>query len=192
MRNNILPIALLLIVLMASGVFAQTQNPAGNKVSKPGAPGANARGEVSAPSKLPMKPSALNPETLRLMEMIEKKNRELKKREAELLLREKNLEALEQKVRADLKKIEDALIRSEEQVGIKRDLIEKNVNSLTKVYSAMKPQEAATLLESLDQGIAIQIISRMKSKVAGKIMGKMNTRVAKNISESIAGKPGTR
>ena len=126
------------------------------------------------------------------MELIEKKNRELKKREAELLLREKNLESLEQKVRADLKKIETALIRSEEQVGIKRDLIEKNVNSLVKVYSAMKPQEAATLLESLDQGIAIQIISRMKSKVAGKILGKMKIRVAKHISESIAGKPGNR
>jgi len=107
-------------------------------------------------------------------------------------LREKNLETLEQKVRADLKKIEDALIRSEEHVGIKRDLIEKNINSLTKVYSAMKPREAATLLESLDQGIAIQIISRMKSKVAGKILGKMKTRVAKNISESIAGKPKNR
>jgi len=191
-RNNILPIILLMAVLLAPGVSAQAQNPTGNRGadSKQGSPGSNAKGEAS--SRLPMKPSALNPETLRLMELIEKKNRELKKREAELLLREKNLESLEQKVRADLKKIEEALIRSEEQVGIKRDLIEKNVNSLAKVYAAMKPKEAATLLESLDQGIAIQIISRMKSKVAGKILGKMNTRVAKNISESIAGKPRKR
>jgi len=193
-RNKILPILLSLIVLLASGVSAQSQYPTGNTGTdlKQGGPGSNAKGEVSSSSKLPRKPSALNPETLRLMELIEKKNRELKKREAELLLREKNLESLEQKVRADLKKIETALIRSEEQVGIKRELIEKNVNSLVKVYSAMKPQEAATLLESLDQGIAIQIISRMKSKVAGKILGKMNIRVAKHISESIAGKPRNR
>jgi len=191
-RNNNLPIILLMAVLLALGVSAQAQNPTGNTGadSKQRSPGSNAKDEVS--SRLPMKPSALNPETLRLMELIEKKNRELKKREAELLLREKNLESLEQKVRADLNKIEEALIRSEEQVGIKRDLIEKNVNSLAKVYAAMKPKEAATLLESLDQGIAIQIISRMKSKVAGKILGKMNTRVAKNISESIAGKPRKR
>ena len=187
-RNYILPIPLILIVVL--GVSAQAQNQTGTPgaVSKQGAPGSN----LKEAGKLPRKPSALNPETLRLMEMIEKKHRELKKREAELLLREKNLEALEQKVRADLNKIEEALIRSEELVGIKRDLIEKNVISLMKVYSAMKPQEAATLLESLDQAIAIQIISRMKSKVAGKILGKMNTRVAKNISESIAGKPRKR
>lgn len=189
-RNYILTMAL--TTLLVSGISAQAQIPNGTPGtdSKQGRFGSNPKSEPA--SKLPGKPSALNPATLRLMEMIEKKNRELKKRETGLLLREKNLELLEQKVRADLKKIEDALIRSEEQVGIKRDLIEKNIISLVKIYSAMKPQEASTLLENLDQAIAIQIISRMKSKVAGKIMGKMDTRVAKNISESIAGKPKNR
>ncbi len=113
-RNNILPLVLLLIVLLAAGVSVQAQNPTGTMGAdlKPGRPGSNAKGQVSAPSKLPIKPSALNPKTLRLMEMIEKKNRELKTREAELLLREKNLESLEQKVRADLKKIEPPRSRS--------------------------------------------------------------------------------
>lgn len=189
-RNYILTMAL--TALLASGVSVQAQSTVG----KPGDDLKQSRSgsdpNSKPASKLPGKLSALNPETLRLMEMIEKKTRELKKRETELLLREKNLELLKQKVRADLKKIEDALIRSEEQVGIKRNLIEKNINALVKIYSAMKPQEASTLLESLDQAIAIQIISRMKSKVAGKIMGKMDTRVAKNISESIAGKPKDR
>lgn len=189
-RNYIITMAL--TTLLVSGVSVQAQPPAGEPGAdlKQGHSGLNPNSK--SPSKLPGKPSALNPATLRLMEMIEKKNWELKKRETGLLLREKNLELLEQKVRADLKKIEDALIRSEEQVGIKRDLIEKNIIALVKIYSAMKPQEASTLLENLDQAIAIQIISRMKSKVAGKIMGKMDTRVAKNISESIAGKPKSR
>jgi len=138
--------------------------------------------------RLPQKASSLNPETLRMIEMIEKKSRELKKREQELLLREENLKLLEEKVRADLKKIEEALARSEEQVGIKRDLIEKNVKSLVKVYSAMKATEAAPLLESMDEAIAIQIISRMKSKIAGKVLARMNKQVAKTISEKIAGK----
>lgn len=137
---------------------------------------------------LPANTSPLNPETLRLIEMIEKKNRNLKKREEDLLLRERNLKLLGEKVRADLDKIEEALRRSEEQVGIKRDLIEKNVKSLVKVYSAMKPAEAATLLEKMDEGIAIQILSRMKSKTAGKVMAKMNTKVARTLTEKIAGK----
>lgn len=68
-------------------------------------------------------------------------------------------------------------------MGIKRDLIDKNVNNLVKVYSAMKSAEAARLLETLDEGVAIQIVSRMKSKTAGSVLGKMDTKVAKRISE---------
>ena len=49
----------------------------------------------------------------RLLEMIERKNRELKKREEELLLKEKNLEVLEKKILSDLQKIEEALARIE-------------------------------------------------------------------------------
>ncbi len=138
--------------------------------------------------ELPPEPPGINPETLRLMDMIERKNRDLKRREKEMVLREKNLLALEAKVKGDLAKIELALTRSEEQVGIKRDLIEKNVNNLVKVYSAMKAAEAARLLEKLDEGVAIQIVSRMKSKTAGKVLGKMGIEVAKRISERIAGK----
>jgi flagellar motility protein MotE (MotC chaperone) len=73
-------------------------------------------------------------------------------------------------------------------VGIKKDLIEKNVKALVKAYSNMKPVQAAALLERMDEGIAIIIISRMKSRVAGKVLGAMNTRIAKGISEKIAGK----
>jgi len=140
------------------------------------------------PPQLPPQPASVSPETLRLLEMIERKNRELKKREEELLLKEKNLEALEKKVLSDLQKIEEALARSEEMVGIKKDLIEKNVKALVKAYSNMKPVQAAALLESMDEGTAIIIISRMNSRVAGKVLGAMKTKIAKNISEKIAGK----
>ena len=140
------------------------------------------------PPQLPTQPASVSPETLRLLEMIERKNRELKKREEELFLKEKNLEALEKKILSDLQKIEEALTRSEEMVGIRKDLIEKNVKSLVKAYSNMKPVQAAALLERMDEATAIIIISRMKSRVAGKVLGAMNTRIAKNISEKIVGK----
>ena len=144
------------------------------------------------PPQLPTQPASVSPETLRLLEMIERKNQELKKRQEELLLKEKNLQALEKKVLSDLQKIEEALARSEEMVGIKKDLIEKNVKALVKAYSNMKPVQAAALLEDMDEGIAIIFFSRMNSRVAGKVLGAMNTRVAKNISEKIAGKKSDR
>ena len=149
---------------------------------------AYAQNSQTEPPQLPTQPASVSPETLRLLEMIERKNRELKKREEELFLKEKNLEALETKILSDLQKIEEALTRSEEMVGIRKDLVEKNVKALVKAYSNMKPVQAAALLERMDEATAIIIISRMNSRVAGKVLGAMNTRIAKNISEKIAGK----
>jgi len=144
-------------------------------------------GTVSLPGA--DKPRAeMTMETFRMLDMIEKKNRELEKREEELALREKNLKELEKKVQADLQKIEEALARSEELVGIRSDLIQKNVESLVEMYSNMKAAEAATLMENMDVEIAVQILSQMKSRDAGAVLGKMNTQVAKNITEKIAGK----
>jgi flagellar motility protein MotE (MotC chaperone) len=168
----------IIALTLLAGSWAYAQNS-----QTPPAPQAQ-----TEPPQLPTQPASVSPETLRLLEMIERKNRELKKREEELLLKEKNLEALEKKILSDLQKIEDALTRSEEMVGIRKDLIEKNVKALVKAYSNMKPVQAAALLERMDEGTAIIIISRMKSRVAGKVLGAMNTRIAKNISEKIAGK----
>lgn len=184
----------LVALLAGTWAYAQNAQPRTPAVQSPGSPAPNAETQRSTlqaptePPQLPTQPASVSPETLRLLEMIERKNRELKKREEELLLKEKNLQALEQKILADLQKIEEALARSEAMVGIKKDLIEKNVKLLVKAYSHMKPVQAASLLERMDQDIAIIIISRMKSRVAGKVLGAMNTRIAKGISEKIAGK----
>jgi len=166
------------VLLAGSWVYAQNSQTAPKPTPQ----------AQTEPPQLPTPPASVSPETLRLLEMIERKNRELKKREEELFLKEKNLEALEIKVLSDLQKIEEALTRSEELVGIRKGLIEKNVKALVKAYSNMKPVQAAALLERMDEATAIIIISRMNSRVAGKVLGAMNTRIAKNISEKIAGK----
>lgn len=144
-------------------------------------------GKVQEKAALPSPVSGVSPETFRMIEMIEKKNRDLKKREAEIALKERRLQTLEGEIRQDLKKIDDAIARSREQIGIQKNLIKKNVDGLIKAYSAMKPQEAAILLEALNENLAIQILSGMKSKVAGKVFSKLDVQVAKNISEKLAG-----
>ncbi len=140
--------------------------------------------KVALPDPVP----GVSPETFRLIEMIEKKNRDLKRREAEIMLKEQRLKTLEQNILKDLKKIEDAIARSDQQIGIQKNLIKENVAGLIKAYSAMKPQEAAKLLEAINEDLAIQILSGMKSKVAGQVLSKLNVRVAKNISEKLAGR----
>ncbi len=148
--------------------------------------------EEKAAPVLPPAQAKISPETLRMLEVIEKKNRELKNREEKMRVKEETLKNLELKLQADLKKIDNALAKSREEFGMRRNFVDKNLDSLVKVYSAMKPADAANLLGALDEDISVQIISRMKHKTAGSVMGKMDTQVAKKISEKIAGKKATR
>ena len=172
-------------------VWAQEESPKEEtplKLEEPGEDGVKEEQPPKAPPKLPRPASSLNPETLRLMEMIDQKNKDLKKKEEELVIKEQALRNLEEKVMADLKKIEDAIAKSRAELGLRNEVVEKNMVSLVKVYSAMKPANAASLLSSLDEDVSVQILSRMKHKTAGQILGRMNPKVAKNISEKLAGK----
>ena len=138
--------------------------------------------------QLPGQVPGVSPETFRMIETIENKNRELKKREEELSIKEVRLEALEAKVRKDLEKIEKSISESKEQMGLQDEKTKKNVAALIKVYSSMKPEEAANLVEAIDEGLALKIVSGMKSKIAGQVLSKLDVQVAKRISEKLAGK----
>lgn len=142
---------------------------------------------VAPPPSEPRRAQPVSLETLRLMEKIEQKTRELKKREEEVRVKEQQLKSLEQKVRADLQETNKAVKRFEELLGISEGAHEEKLDSLAKMYSSMRPEDAAPLLEAIDEKIAIQLISRMKAKIAGQVMSRLNTKVAKSISEKIAG-----
>ena len=139
--------------------------------------------KIALPTGMP----AVNPETFRMIETIEKKNRELKLREEELRIKELRIKAIEAKVNKDLEKIEKGLSQSKQQLGDQEKKNKKNIDALIKVYSSMKPGEAASLIEAIDHDLALKIVSGMKSKIAGKVLSQLDVEVAKRISETLAG-----
>ena len=73
--------------------------------------------KIQLPGQMPaVSPEAFS-ETFRMIETIENKNRELKKREEELRIKQTLLEALEAKVRKDLDKIEKNISESKKHPG---------------------------------------------------------------------------
>ncbi len=138
--------------------------------------------------ELPKQMPAVNPETFRMIETIEKKNRELKRREEELRIKELRLKAIEAKVSKDLEKIEKGISDSKLQFGAQDEKAKENVEALVKVYSSMKAEEAAKLIEAIDEDLALKIVSGMKSKIAGQVLSRLDVKVAKRISETLAGK----
>ncbi len=131
------------------------------------------------------RPQTVNVETLRLIERIETKTKELKKREEAVKLKEQQLKDLEKKVKKDLKKIEDAINQGQVLLGISEDLNQENLDLLVNIYSSMRPEDAAPLIGALDERIGIPIISRMKSKIAAQILSQMDPKAVKVISEKL-------
>ena len=81
----------------------------------------------------------------------------------------------------------------ETRTGISNMLQERStqdaekVETLVQVYSNMKPSNAAKVLESLDEDLAVEIIGRMKKKNAAEVLNLMKPEKAQVFSEKFAG-----
>lgn len=120
---------------------------------------------------------------------------ELSRRQAELDRREKAVAAREEKLALYEKDVTDKIAQLE-QVGktLKDELKKSNAASdeaaasLAKVYGAMKPAEAAPILDQLDEATALRILTRMKEKQVGEILPLMTRDRAIVLTRSLAGR----
>ena len=110
---------------------------------------------------------------------VETRMLELEAREAALrVLEEDILEKIE-----ELKKLREAAVAAilpEEQEQAEQ------LQTLIKFYQAMKPKNAARLLEKLPPRLAARLLGAMQSRTAGKILNVMNTDRAVVISKLMA------
>jgi flagellar motility protein MotE (MotC chaperone) len=117
--------------------------------------------------------------------LLEEREKRLNTKEEEIRKEEETLRMLKLGIEEDIKRY--STLKSE----IQKDLIkldkerEERFNKLVKIYEIMGPGEAATRLIKMDESTAIKLISMMKEKVAGKILGQMEPSRAARISEKI-------
>jgi flagellar motility protein MotE (MotC chaperone) len=81
----------------------------------------------------------------------------------------------------------------EKLVGQSDELDKKRVKQLAKVYSAMRPEEAARILETLDDDLLINILSamgddRQKAKILSALSPEKATRVSNKIGKPLKSK----
>jgi flagellar motility protein MotE (MotC chaperone) len=111
-------------------------------------------------------------------ESLQQKQDELNRREQELnrLQNEldqkiQNLQSLETRLQTMLKDAEDAK--------------DKKMRHLVDVYSNMKAKQAAEVLSSLDEGIAVRILAGMRGRQAGEILTFVKPDKAARLSEAL-------
>ncbi len=67
---------------------------------------------------------------------------------------------------------------------------ERSAVKLAKMYEAMKPAQAAPIMQALDMEIILDIMGRMKERQAAKILSKMDAGLAAQVSTRMSLKGG--
>jgi flagellar motility protein MotE (MotC chaperone) len=117
----------------------------------------------------------------------------LSRRRAELDARARDQDMRENVLAATEKRIDDkiaALKQLQSQIGQmlgQRDTAqEKQIASLVKTYSAMKPKDAARIFNGLDDAVLIEVAQQMKSDALAPVLAAMNAEAAQKLTVRLA------
>ncbi len=121
-----------------------------------------------------------------MVEGITRRQAELDARERELVAREEHLKVYEQDVTAKIASLEEIEKRLQVRAKAASAAIDAAAESLAKVYGAMKPGDAAPILERLDESTVLTIFGRMKEKQIGEILPLMSKEKAISLTQALA------
>lgn len=118
----------------------------------------------------------------------------LRERKEALDLREKELGELEeelqkQKVELDkrITQLEDMRNQIAQILKERVEVDQEKVNKLVDLYSNMKPKQAADVIASLNEDLAVEVLAKMKKKNAAEIMNLLPSDKARVLSEKYTG-----
>lgn len=117
---------------------------------------------------------------------LSKRRQALDAREAEIRTREDLLAATEKRVDgkiATLKQLQDQI---NTLLGVRDAEQQKQVASLVKTYSAMKPKDAARIFNTLADDVMLPVAQAMKSDVLAPILANMNSDAAQKLTVRLA------
>jgi flagellar motility protein MotE (MotC chaperone) len=174
------PLSLGLAALL--GYFTLPETASGTAAAGEKVAGASRHPEQAPPPPL----FTLSASDIPLLQSLQERRELLEEREQQLAQREEALHFLQQQLEekltslATLRKAIGALIEEKEAFE------EKRFEHLVKVYEGMKPEEAAALIERLQEDTATKLFYRMKEKKVSQLLGFVKPEVAAKLSERLA------
>jgi flagellar motility protein MotE (MotC chaperone) len=126
-------------------------------------------------------------ENINLSILIRKRD-ELKDREKELVKKEEDLVIFQKEINNKIKELSQLRDEINSKVSSSSNSERNKLKHLIKIYSSMKPQRAAGLIEKLDMKFAVKLLSQMKGEAVGSILSFVEIETAAKISEGLADK----
>lgn len=125
-------------------------------------------------------------EEIQLLQRLAERRGELDQRARDMDVREKLLIATENGIDKKIESLKSIEAQIRVLIEAHGEQEKAQIDSLVKTYSAMKPADAAKIFNTLEMDILISIIEQMNPKVIAKVLAKMNTGSANNITVELA------
>jgi len=119
------------------------------------------------------------------LKLLNTKKAALAVEEKRLAQKKAELVAIQKELNNKLEKLTQLRNEIRSEIAGKKAVETKKLKHLIKIYSAMKPQSAAVLIEKLDKNLAVELLSNMKGDDVGKILSYVDSGKAAAISEGL-------
>lgn len=127
-----------------------------------------------------------DPEEKIELKFIQKKKIELDEKEYALEKKAEALLVIQEDINKKLALIKQLRNEITNKVIEQETIENEKLKHIVKAYSAMKPRKAASLVEKLDIGFAVEILSKMKAEEVGNILSNVTIEKAAKISKNLA------
>ena len=128
------------------------------------------------------------PKEIEVLYNLVERREKLDRREAELVAREALLDAAEKRMQAHILELQELRTSIEALVREYDEQERAELESVVKIYEAMKPKDAAAILEKLEMPVLLSIAEAMKERRLSAILADMAPDRAREITAEMARK----
>jgi len=169
-------------------IAAQAQDQQSATASQPSTPTPDQTANRSAQSSDPSGDDDAETSSAQVdvLSSLAKRRAQLDGRERDLDMRENLIAAAEKRVDGKIDSLKQ-LQTTIQALLMQRDTAEqKQVDSLVKTYSDMKPKDAARIFDTLDDNVSLSVAALMKPDVLASILGNMQVEAARKLTVRLA------
>lgn len=132
------------------------------------------------------KAGQINPREADVLESLAERRKKLDQWENDIALREKVLQATEQRIDQKLGELNAMSGELKEMLVTYDEEEDAKVSSLVKVYEAMKPKDAARIFDELDMDILLMVVDRMSERKVAPVLAAMSPQKARDLTQLLA------
>ena len=109
----------------------------------------------------------------------------LKRKEEELAIKERTLKEMEASIKAEAAKVQKLHAEIKSMLDEAKEIKDMRVKQLVDMISNTKAKKAAEILQSMDDDLAVKVLSGMRGRQAGEILSFVEAKKAAKLSEAL-------